>query len=320
MPPVSPRRWRWLPACRFAEGQSEVRLPRSDAWVAVEEGKFYPLGSSFRTLGSGKLTVAFGLDSLASISGDAAFGTREQPLGETSRTVVLERGTVELNLPRNLKEGLFFVTAPSFTARNPAGESKFTYEDLGDGDSTVVRCVTGALALGGRHFDIPSMRAADEVKIRSTRDHLETILYGTSGDYVVKLDQGLVTKTDIGDDGSMKSVSEKGVLDWHLSPATKVRINRAVPSIGERMSVAVMTFDAAGELKNNFAFSEGRAEVNTGELVVAPKDGGDIAKRAAEAAESTETTAAEVEDSESGESGGSGGANNESNGNNEDNN
>ena len=300
----NPGNFSTLPACRFAEGQAEVKIPTGAEWAPVEEGKFYPLGSSFRTMGSGKLTVAFGIDSMATVSGDSSFGTRAQPLGEMSRTIVLERGTVELNLPRNMKEGLFFVTAPSFTARNPAGESKFTYEDLGDGDAVVVRCVTGTLALGGRHFDIPSMRAADEVKIRSTRDHLETILYGTSGDYIVKHDQGLITKTDIGDDGSMKSVSEKGVLDWHLSPATKVRINRAVPSIGERMSVAVMTFDAAGEMKNNFAFAEGRAEVNTGELVIAPKAEGDIAKRAAEAAEATETTSADVEDSDAGNSSG----------------
>jgi len=308
---MNPGNFTTLPACRFAEGQAEVRKPGSAEWELVEEGRFYPLGSSFRTIGAGRMKVAFGLESMASISGDSSFGTRQQPLGEKTRAILLERGTVELSLPRNMKEGLFFVSAPSFTVRNPAGESKFTYEDLGDGDAVTVRCVTGALALGGRHFDVPSMHAANEVKIRSSRDYLETILYGTSGDYVVKIDRGLVSKTEIGDDGTVRNVSKKDSLEWHLSPATKVRINRAVPSIGERMSVAVMTFDAAGELKNNFAFAEDRAEVNTGELVVAPKNEGDLAKRAAEAAEATETApAADVEEApaaQSSESSSSGG-------------
>ena len=51
-----------------------------------------------------------------------------------------------------------------------------------------------------------------------------------------------------------------------------------------------MTFDAAGVMQNERAFSEGRAEVNSGELVVKAKTSGEeLAKRAAEV---TETTAA----------------------------
>ena len=112
---------------------------------------------------------------------------------------------------------------------------------------------------------------------------------------MVNLDQGVCTHEEFGEDGAMKSVVEKGTLAWHLSPRTQVVINRSVPALGERMSVHTMTFDAAGGLKNERAFSEGRAEVNSGELVPQEKtDADELAKRAAEM---TETTAAtDVED------------------------
>jgi hypothetical protein len=150
------------------------------------------------------------------------------------------------------------------------------------------------------------MRAADEFKLRGTHDNLETILYGTSGDYVVTLDVGMVFEKVVADDGSAKRVAKKKNLEWNLSPDTKIRIQRMLPAVGERMSVDVTTWDAAGEKKNWWTYSEGRAEVNSGEQVAAPKtDSEELAKRAAEA---TETTAADVEeesssnDSESSES------------------
>ena len=283
-----------LPLSRHVEGDVSVRKPNGD-WEAVEEGRFYPLGSYFRAEKGGSLVLAFGSGSLVTISSGAEFGTRAQPIGEPFRTLVLVRGTIALRLPDNLPEGAFFVTAPGFTVKNPAGESAITYENKGDGDVATILCKTGSLGVEGRHFDIPAMRAADEVRIRTSKDLLFTSLYGTSGNYVVNLDQGMCTHEEFGEDGSMKSVVEKGVLAWHLSPRTQAIINRSVPALGERMSVHTMTFDAAGGLKNERAFSEGRAEVNSGELVPQEKtDADELAKRAAEMTETT--AAADVED------------------------
>lgn len=291
-----------LPFCQTVDGFAEVMLPGAKAWVSVEEGKFYPLGSSYRTRGAdSKLTIAFGAESRVMIVGDASFGTRLQALGGGSRTVVIGSGELKLDLARNLPEGAFFVSAPGFTVKNLAGESKYVQTMKPDGAESVIRCVTGTLSVSGRHFEIPQMRAADEIRIRGTEDNLETFLYGTSGDYIVKLDRGVVTHAEVDDEGNMKPVSAKATLDWHLSPKTTVRINRLVPAIGERMSVAVMTFDAAGMLKNNFAYSEGRSEVNTGELVQEAKEEGDgnAAKKAAEAAEDTTTSAPAEEGADS---------------------
>lgn len=289
-----------LPFCQAAEGIAEARLPGAEAWVAVEEGKFFPLGTGFRTRGEkSSLSVSFGTESKVTVEGDASFGTKAQSLGTPSRTVVIGEGVLKLDLARNLPEGAFFVTAAGFSLKNLAGESSIRYRKLPDGDEAVIRCVTGSLGVYGRHFDIPQMRAADEIRIRSTVDYLTTFLYGNSGDYIVKLDRGVVTRNDIDEEGKVKVVTDQSTLDWHLSPKTKVRIDRMVPSVGERLSVAMMTFDAAGELKNNFAYAEGRAEVNSGELAeAAAAEGAAAVKKATEEAEETTTTAAEDEASD----------------------
>ena len=63
------------------------------------------------------------------------------------------------------------------------------------------------------------------------------------------------------------------------------------------MSVHTMAFDASGERKSECYFCEGRAEVNSGELVAKDRRSGEeLAKRAAEA---TETTAAKDADDDS---------------------
>ena len=278
-----------LPLCRRVERGASVCKP-GGAWEPAEEGRFYPFGTSFRAEKEGLLVVAFGSGSTVTVVDGSGFGTRVQGIGEPSRTIVLTGGMVAIKLPDNLPGGRFFATAPGFLVKDPAGESKISYADKGDGDETTVRCVTGSLGIEGRHFNIPVMHAADEIKIRASRDHLSTFLYGTSGDYAVKVDQGVCHKEEFDDEGKVKLSVEKRVLDWHLTPYTKIVINRSVPAIGERMSVHTMAFDAAGERKSECYFCEGRAEVNSGELVSDEKVNADeLAKRAAEV---TETTAA----------------------------
>jgi len=187
------------------------------------------------------------------------------------------------------------VTAPGFTARDLVGESIYTYSGTGDGDEAVIRCVTGTLAVEGRHFRIAAMHAANELKVRTSQDLLFTGLYGTSGDYVVTLDQGVVAVPDP-ETGAVKNDEPK--LDWHLSPRTAVRIHRAVPTIGERMSVTVMTFDETDALVNRCTFAEGRAELNTGEQgekALAARE--ENAKRAVENADAVTTESAAEETS-----------------------
>lgn len=287
-----------LPLCRLAEGGAEVCLPNGQ-WKKAEEGRFYPFGTAYRTLNGGILEVQFGPECVARISGSANFSTVAQPISVKSRQIVLGEGVLELSLAANLPEGAFVITAPGFTVKNPAGKSKFECKSSGDGLVVVARCVTGSFSVEGRHFNIAKMRAADEFKLRGTHDNLETLLYGTSGDYQVTLDVGMVFENVVADDGTAKRVAKKKSLNWNLSPDTKIRIQRMLPAIGQRMSVDVTTWDAAGEKKNWWTFSEGRAEVNSGEQVAAQKvDSEELAKRAAEA---TETTTAEVEESSSSE-------------------
>ena len=300
-----------LPFCREVAGNAEVLKPGTSGWEQVEDGRFYPLGSAYRAGEGGRAVIAFGKSVSVSIENGSSFETRPQPLGVHSRTIVPLSGTVNLSLPDNLPEGAFVVTTPGFTVKNPAGNSKYVYSDKGDGFEASVRCVTGSMEVEGRHFAIPKMRAANEFRIRCNRDNLVTILYGISGDYIVKIDQGVATTTDITDDGTRVEKVGELTLDWHLTPETRVQIDRAVPSIGERMSVHTMAFDATGALVSERSFCEGRAEVNSGELVIKDKGEGDeLAKRAAEA---TEDSAADDSSDAKAEGGGSANTENSTN-------
>jgi len=291
-----------LPLCRAIEGVAEVMKP-GGSWEPAREGKFYPLGCSYRTGEKGALTLALGHDSFVKIGPNSAFGTRQQILGLKTRTIILTYGTIDMDLADNLPDGAVSVTAPGFTVKNPAGESRFTFENTPNGDRAVLRCVTGTLGIEGRHFDIPSMRAANEVVITTEHDHLVTILENTSGDYLVKLDQGVKTTTEVAADGSRKEVQTQEKAELKLSPKMKINIFRSVPAIGSRMSVFIIAFDAASNpLGSGVSFCEGRAEVNSGEFVALKKtDGEKLAKRAAEAAETTEVTEESGDEEKSGE-------------------
>jgi len=120
---------------------------------------------------------------------------------------------------------------------------------------------------------------------------------------MVFLDQGLKQVKNF---ATGEITVENKPLEWKLSPRTAVRIHRALPSIGERMSVTVMTFDASGALKNRCAFAEGREDVNTGELAPSLKsDREAIAKRDA-ASDTVDQEAVPEGDEEDGDSGESG--------------
>ena len=281
-----------LPKAEKLEGSADVLKPGARDWEAAVEGRFYPLGSVFRTIGaSTRFTVALGRECSVMIAGEASFGTRGQGLDVKSRAILLKGGVVTVNLPRNLPEGLFFVDAPGFTVVNPAGKSTYRYVKTGDGDKATIRCVTGSLAIEGLHFKILSMRAANEVCIQTSQDALFTGIYGTRGDYICKLDQGTVKSRDV---EAGESHTEQKFLEWKVSPQTAVRIQRAVPEIGENMAVTIMTFDAVGNLKNRCAFAENRFEVNSGELAPNDKNSqSELEKKAAEA--TAETTAVETE-------------------------
>lgn len=275
-----------LMCCIRAEGTVEVLKPRSEKWIVAEEGKFYPLGSAVRVAGSAPhAEFEFGEKSAIVITNMAEFATREIELGEQTRTIVLKSGRVYLNLPRNLKEGAFSVTAPFFKAINLAGESQFDYAAEGDGDEVVVRCVTGALGIEGRHYKIPSMGAANQVRIRTTGDDLFTSLRGESGDCKVMLDQGIGTEKDF-ETSEVKEIPR--TLMFQLFPQYAIKIFRRKVEVGGNTVVSMMTMDSAGEIKNRCAFAEGRSMINSGELVVSTQIQEDEAKSAKSVAKDAE--------------------------------
>jgi uncharacterized protein YaiE (UPF0345 family) len=265
-----------LVRCVAAKGIVEVMLPRSENWVSAKVGKYYPLGSSFRTIGADQngavdssAEFKFGPKSVVSMSGAAEFGTKEISIGELKREMTVVSGQVKILLPRTLKDGMFSVKMPNFEVFNMAGESSFerTIDKAGDGDEAVVRVVTGAVSLTGRHYKIERMGVANQIRIRSTKDNLFTSLRGESGDYVVKLDQGVMEQIKDFETGEKGNV--KRTLDFRLSPQCAVKIWRAKALIGDRTVVSMMTFGTSGNLMNRCSYAEDRPQINSGEMVIA---------------------------------------------------
>ena len=280
-----------LVKCVRVQGAVHVLKPGASEWTVAVEERYYPLGSSFRTVqeAGASTTMAefeFGPEATIKLTGSAEVSTRPVEIGVPTRTLVLKSGRVQASLPRTLKEGLFFVAAPFFTCSNLAGESQFDYQLLADGDEAVVRCVTGTMTLEGRHYRIARMAAANQVRIRSTGDNLYSWLRGESGDSKVELDQGMVVEKNFETD---EDKEVKKTLEFTLSPRCAVKIFRRLSPVGGNMLVSTMTIDAAGEIKNRCAFAEGRANVNSGELVIAPAVVADAEKEKAKvASEETE--------------------------------
>ena len=79
-------------------------------------------------------------------------------------------------------------------------------------------------------------------------------------------------------------------LDFTLSAQCVIKIFRAKSNVGGRTVVSMMTFNATGDMKNRIAFAEGRANVNSGELVVSTKVAeADKAAKSSRVDEETET-------------------------------
>ena len=277
-----------LPYCYRCEGTVEVLRVGASAWEPIVEGKFYALGTSFRVRGdASRMILKFGQEAVVKVVGNGSFSVNMQKLNEMKRGITLLGGQVKLSLARNFPEGAFVVSAPGFEVYDISGEARCSYSLTGDGDEANIRCVTGSAKIRGRHFNVMAMRAAQELKIRTSQDSLYTGLYGESGDCIVKLAQGSVEEKDF-DSGEKKVV--ENTLEWKLSPLTKIQIHRSVPDIGERMSVAIMTFDANGNMHNRCVFCEGRAELNSGEIgPVKAKEQEALKKKAVEMASSAES-------------------------------
>ena len=264
-----------LMRCTAAKGVVEVLIPESSEWTEAKTGKYYPLGASFRTVAGGKNGAAesfaefeFGPKSSVTMSGNAEFSTKAISIGELKREMTVVSGEVKLQLPRTLKDGLFSVKMPNFEVFNMAGESSFEriLDKAGDGDEVIVRVITGAVSLTGRHYKIARMGVANQVRIRSSKDNLFTSLRGESGDCTVVLDQGVMEQIKDFETGEKGNVVRS--LDFRLSPQCAVKIWRTKALVGERTIISTMTFGPSGELKNRCSFAEGRAQVNSGEMVV----------------------------------------------------
>ena len=84
--------------CLRVTGVAQVLTPGASEWAVAQEGRYYPLGSSVRTLkeagASGAAEFSFGPESSLKLEGASEVATRPIEIGEPSRTVVLKSGRV----------------------------------------------------------------------------------------------------------------------------------------------------------------------------------------------------------------------------------
>lgn len=254
----------------YARDNVSVKLPRQEGFKPAVEGKFYPNGSVFRvTAASEPAVFEFGPEAFVKVAGNAEFGTREVVVSDNTRAVTMINGSVFVSLPRTMPTGLFTVAYPNFTAKDLAGESVHELVPSGDGEEAIVHVITGVLAIDGAHYKVARMSAADRIRIRTTGEALFTSLRGEAGDYKVTLDQGLVTYRD---PVTGETKDQLHSFDYSLTPQCAIKIFRKRSQVGGRMAVSVMTFDAAGEMRNRYTFAEGTASINFGEEVVRVQD------------------------------------------------
>ena len=281
-----------------------VKFPRQNDFNKAAEGKFYPNGSTFRISATeaNPVVFEFGPESFVKVTGNAEFTTRESALSEKSRALMMVSGAVSVSLPRTMPTGLFSVLYPNFSAKDLAGESYHELSPSGDGDEAFVRVVTGMLAIEGNHFKVARMSAADRVCIRTTGEALFTSLRGEAGDYKVTLDQGVSMYRD---PISGETKEQVKTLDYSLTPQCAIKIFRKRATVGGRIAVSVMTFDAAGEMRNRYTFAEGTSKINFGEEVIRVQDisfktkSDDKSKGGKKPAEGSSGSDAQAESSES---------------------
>ena len=106
-----------LVRCRLIDGcDVKVLKPQASDWSLAEEGRYYPLGSTFRVEpaadAAAKAEFAFGDKVVLKATNAVEFAVEEAEAGTSSRAVLLKGGRFSLDLPRSIPVGLFSVKAP----------------------------------------------------------------------------------------------------------------------------------------------------------------------------------------------------------------
>lgn len=297
-----------LPRCQKVHvGSVKVLKPGLSEWQPLEEGRFFPFGSQVRVecqlVGKVRLQprveFAFGPSVTMKITNAVEFAVREAPMGDKKRTVILRSGDFFFSLPLGFPKNLFSVATENLTCCDMAGNSVFSRRFCEDGDEFTLKVVTGLMKLEGRHFKAERVEPADQISVRTTQDGLFSSLRGITGSLDLTLDQGTVREHDFETNEDHEVDKSLGFV---LSPGCSVKIFRRRASVGGRMVVSTMTFNTKGDMVNRCVFAEKRFNVNTGELVINPKDvptvPGESASAVAESAGDVEAVAVDVSEEE----------------------
>ena len=236
------------------QGTCEVKNPDVGQFMPAQNNKAYPLGSAFRTAaGSTAFLVFSAQESVQLLEGsEVVVGAPEK--APAARCIRLVNGKIKTTLRDNLPEGSFSVEAPNASCQNLAGRGEFTLSSDGTLETFQAATITGSSRVEGAQYLIPALRAANTVNIQTAPNRSLSRLTSVSGDFSIVLENGQETPVTFG-----------------MSPKAVVKIWREVAPVGGRNIVSTLVVSPTGKARHRFAYVEGRPDMATGELIVAPE-------------------------------------------------
>lgn len=236
------------------QGTCEVKNPDVGQYQAAQNNKAYPLGSVFRTAAGSSAFLAFSAqESVQLLEGsEVVVGTPEK--APAARCIRLVSGKIKTTLRDNLPEGSFSVEAPNTSCKNLAGRGEFTLGSDGDLETFQAATITGSSRVEGMQYQIPALRAANTVNIQTAPNRSLSRLTSVSGDFSIVLENGTETP-----------------VTFRMSPKAVVKIWREVAPVGGRNIISTLVVSPTSKARHRFAYVEGRPNLATGELILAPE-------------------------------------------------
>ncbi len=238
-------------------GTCEVLNPDRGNFESAQHNKTYPLGSTFRTAAASSMFLVFSEEDSVELleqSEVVVTGVCKDNRTCQSLTLQLVRGTVKTTLRENLKGSEFNVNTPNAELKSISGRGEYTISSEGENEIFQAATITGSAVVEGPHYTIPSLQAANTVNIMSAPNRSFSRLTSVSGDFTIELENGSGQPVNFG-----------------MSPQALVKIWRKQAPVGGRTVVSTLVVSPTGMARHRFAYVEGRAALQTGELVEAPE-------------------------------------------------
>ena len=224
----------FMPMVRIVQtrGTCEVNNPDVGSYAAAVEGKVYPLGTQFRTGADSLATLIFSSQESVQLSSSSEVLVSAPEGNPDGRVVRLLAGRIKTYLRENLPEGSFCIELPNAVSTNVEGRGEYALSGDANGETLLIKTITGAARIEGPHYQIPALRAANTVDIQTSADRSFSRLTSVSGDFAIILNKG-----------------EEEPVNYGMSPKAVVKIWRENAPVGGRPVIAALVVSPTGIAK-----------------------------------------------------------------------